>query len=180
MDGKPDNVMLKKWLPQQAILAHPKLKLFVTHGGQSSCQEALCHQKPIVAIPVFGDQPSNAFEAEQKGYGKIIPLAEMNSEKLLEAINEILNNSSYELQAKKYGELVMDQMELPLERAIWWIEHVLRYPGENLFKSPVHDLYWFQLYLLDVILFLSFSPLFCFYFVYRFCCKRSNVKSKTD
>ena len=50
MEGKPDNVMLSKWFPQQDILAHPKLKLFITHAGQSSCQEALCHQKPIVSL----------------------------------------------------------------------------------------------------------------------------------
>lgn len=48
MDGTPENVMLSKWLPQQDILAHPNLKLFVTHGGQSSSQEAWCHKKPMV------------------------------------------------------------------------------------------------------------------------------------
>jgi glucuronosyltransferase len=50
MKDKPDNLMLGKWLPQQDILAHPKLRLFITHGGQSSCQEALCHQKPTVSV----------------------------------------------------------------------------------------------------------------------------------
>ena len=45
MLGKPDNVLLTKWAPQQDILAHPNLKVFVTHAGQSSFQEALCHQK---------------------------------------------------------------------------------------------------------------------------------------
>ena len=49
MPDKPDNVMLSKWLPQPDVLAHPKLKLFITHGGQSSCQEALCHKKPTVS-----------------------------------------------------------------------------------------------------------------------------------
>ena len=29
----PKNVMIQKWVPQQDILAHPNLKLFVTHGG---------------------------------------------------------------------------------------------------------------------------------------------------
>ena len=46
MKDKPDNVMLSQWLPQQDILAHSKLRLFITHGGQSSAQEALCHKKP--------------------------------------------------------------------------------------------------------------------------------------
>jgi glucuronosyltransferase len=49
MDGKPDNVMLSKWLPQQEVLAHPNVKLFITHGGQSSFQETLCHGKPVVS-----------------------------------------------------------------------------------------------------------------------------------
>jgi glucuronosyltransferase len=53
MEGKPDNVLLSKWLPQQDILAHPKLKLFVSHGGQSSCQESLCYQKPMVNLSAF-------------------------------------------------------------------------------------------------------------------------------
>jgi len=48
MADKPDNVMLSKWLPQQDVLGHPKVRLFVSHGGQSSCQESLCHQKPMV------------------------------------------------------------------------------------------------------------------------------------
>ena len=50
MEGKPDNVMLSKWLPQQDLLAHPNLKLFISHMGQSSSQEALCHKKPVVSI----------------------------------------------------------------------------------------------------------------------------------
>ncbi len=48
MDNLPSNVKLSKWLPQQDVLAHPNTKVFVTHGGQSSCQESLCHQKPVV------------------------------------------------------------------------------------------------------------------------------------
>ena len=53
MEGKPDNVLLSKWLPQQEVLAHPNVKLFVTHGGQSSFQETLCHGKPVVKIIIW-------------------------------------------------------------------------------------------------------------------------------
>ena len=49
MEDKPPNVMLHKWLPQQDVLGHPNVKLFVSHGGQSSFQETVCHQKPAVS-----------------------------------------------------------------------------------------------------------------------------------
>ena len=50
MADQPANVRLSKWLPQQAVLAHNNTRLFITHGGQSSTQEALCHRKPTVVV----------------------------------------------------------------------------------------------------------------------------------
>ena len=49
MEDRPANVMLHKWLPQQDVLGHPNVILFVSHGGQSSFQETICHQKPAVS-----------------------------------------------------------------------------------------------------------------------------------
>ena len=57
---KDDNFFIRNWLPQSAILSHPKVKVFVTHGGWNSISESVCHSKPMAVLSFFGDQPSNA------------------------------------------------------------------------------------------------------------------------
>ncbi len=34
LQGKPINVKISKWLPQRDLLTHPKIRLFITQGGQ--------------------------------------------------------------------------------------------------------------------------------------------------
>ena len=40
----PQNVLVLPWVPQQAILAHPATKVFITHCGMHGVLEAIYHQ----------------------------------------------------------------------------------------------------------------------------------------
>ena len=40
----PKNVLTSSWVPQQDVLGHPNLKVFVTHGGLGSVMEAIHHK----------------------------------------------------------------------------------------------------------------------------------------
>ena len=51
--------MVEEWVPQNDILGHPKLKLFITHGGNNGQYEALYHGNielyvvTVVTISIF-------------------------------------------------------------------------------------------------------------------------------
>lgn len=53
----PKNVKIQAWMPQNDILAHVNTKLFMSHCGLLSAQEALWYGVPVLGLPVFADQP---------------------------------------------------------------------------------------------------------------------------
>lgn len=91
----PANVKLMSWLPQQDLLGHPKVRLFITHGGLFSIQEAVYHSVPFIALPVFFDQPINAQKAHEDGYAIRLDWDDLTEETLFNAIQLILHNSKY-------------------------------------------------------------------------------------
>ena len=49
------------------------------------------------------------------------------------------------------GEFIRDQPETPKERALFWVEYVLRHNGARHLRSAARDLNFFQYYCLDVV-----------------------------
>lgn len=73
-------------------LAHPNLRVFITHGGQLSTTEAIHFGVPIVGIPVYGDQFVNMRLAIRKGFGVTVALKENLAELLKPALLEVITN----------------------------------------------------------------------------------------
>lgn len=157
MRDLPANVKLARWLPQQDLLGHPKIRAFVTHGGLLSMFETVFHGVPVVTLPVFCDHDSNAAKAEMDGYAIKLDLFRLTSESLLKAIRRIIHDPKYREEVKRRQFLLRDQKETPLERAVYWTEYVLRHKGARHLQSPARNMGVIQYYLVDVILVLLAS-----------------------
>lgn len=67
------------------------------------------------------------------------------------------------MNAKKLSNQLKDQIAQPLDVAMFWIEYVLRHGGAPHLRNASLELYWFQLYLLDVIGFVILSIVIIYY-----------------
>lgn len=179
----PKNVMTQKWFPQQDILGHRNTKVFVSQGGLLSVHEAKYHGIPLVVLPLYGDQPRNAWAVEDGGYGVHLSWGDVTEESFRESILEVATNPEYRRRISRISRLVHDQPDSPKERAVWWLEYLLRNEGAAHLnqESFARNLSWPQILLLDVLL-LTIFILALLGLIVWFVLRRINSsgKSKVD
>ncbi|MBP2370585.1 macrolide family glycosyltransferase [Pseudonocardia parietis] len=95
----PDDVLVREWVPQLAVLAHASA--FVTHAGMGGCSEGLWHGVPMVAVPQAVDQFGNAARLAELGVGEHLPAGEVTPETLRSAV---LRLASSEVVAQRCAE----------------------------------------------------------------------------
>uniref|UniRef100_A0A8C3VQR5 UDP-glucuronosyltransferase n=1 Tax=Catagonus wagneri TaxID=51154 RepID=A0A8C3VQR5_9CETA len=148
------NTRLYEWIPQNDLLGHPKAKAFITHGGTNGIYEAIYHGVPMVGVPMFADQPDNIAHMKAKGAAVEVNINTMTSADLLNALKTVINEPSYKENAMRLSRIHHDQPVKPLDRAVFWIEFVMRHKGAKHLRPAAHDLTWYQYHSLDVIGFL--------------------------
>ena len=73
----------------------PKTRALISHGGFNSFQEAINSATPIIAVPLFGDQPANAKMAEKRGFGLILHKSNINEETITKTLRKVLEDKRY-------------------------------------------------------------------------------------
>lgn len=139
LKNMPANLMIKDWLPQNDILAHPHVKAFITHGGLLSTHEAIWHGVPMVVIPFISDQHRNSHRSVSAGTAIKVNYETITADKLKKAIVEVLHSPKFRKNVQLQSKRFRDQPEKPLDRAVWWCEFIMRNPKANHLRQPTFN-----------------------------------------
>ena len=75
------------------FLAHPKVKLFIGHGGALGVNEAVYEGVPILGIPLYADQTLNLKVLERHGAAEILEYTDINDETVSTKLTAMLNDA---------------------------------------------------------------------------------------
>ncbi|XP_003510511.3 UDP-glucuronosyltransferase 2B4-like isoform X1, partial [Cricetulus griseus] len=176
---KPDtlgsNTRLYKWIPQNDLLGYPKTRAFITHGGTNGIYEVIYHGIPVVGIPLFADQFDNVVHIKTKGAGVRLDFLTVSSTDLLNTVKTVTTDPFYKENAMRLSRIHHDQPVKPLDRAVFWVEYVMRNKGAKHLRVAAHDLTWFQCHSLDVLAFLLACVVTVIFIITKcclFCCQK--------
>lgn len=113
-------------------------------------EEAIHCKVPVLVIPFLGDQDANANRLEKLKVGVQLDLLEMNEENLREKILETLK-PEYKRNMIKLRDLVYDEPISSLEKAMFWIEYLIRHKGAKHLEFKAKRVPFYRTYCLDFI-----------------------------
>ncbi|CAH1801397.1 unnamed protein product [Owenia fusiformis] len=171
---KPDNLgsntVIDEWIPQNDLIVHPNVKLFVHHCGVSSTYQALSYGLPYIGIPFLFDQRYNCEKLTNRvGSGLTLNPLDLTSETLQGAMEDVINTAIYRENARKGAALYHDQPMDLRDKLVYWVNYVIQHNGANHLRSEgINKLNIFQYFLLDIIcliLGIILLILFCIYHI---------------
>ncbi|KAH8347153.1 hypothetical protein KR059_005868 [Drosophila kikkawai] len=150
--NKPDNIYVIARAPQRQVLAHPNLRLFISHGGLLSVMEGINSGVPMLGLPLFFDQFNNLHRVKQAGMAEVLDANNLNEDTLNSTILKLLENPEYAASAKKMSKCFRDRPMSPLDTAVWWTEYALRNRDATHMRLNVEEIPLIQYYRLETAL----------------------------
>lgn len=106
----PDNLRIESWVPSQLdVLAHPNVRLFVTHAGGNGYHEGLYFGKPLVVRPLWVDCDDQAIRGQDFGVSLTVDHPEtVDADDVLDKVLRVLDEPSFTARAEHYAGLLRD------------------------------------------------------------------------
>lgn len=102
----PPSFQIESFVPQQAVLSHPTIRVFVSHCGMNSINESLYFGKPILALPFLGDQYYNAARLLDLGVALKLNKKTIKSDEVRQKVDLLVKNPSYTDKANKMSAIL--------------------------------------------------------------------------
>lgn len=104
----PDNIYAYSYVPQIEVLSHADV--FLTHCGMNSINEALCFGVPMVAMPFFNDQITNAKQLVKLGLAKKIHSYLQNTKEIYQVVYEVSRDVEMKKNIERMSKAIENQM----------------------------------------------------------------------
>ncbi|XGW11866.1 hypothetical protein V3C99_012939 [Haemonchus contortus] len=181
------NIHTMKWIPQSDLLGDKRLSAFITHAGMNSVLEATFSGKPMVVVPLFGDQYLNAKNMERRGTAVMIDKRDLNKDTLTAAIRDVLSpNATYAHKAATVARSLVGRVAAARADLLYWVKLVAEEGQMDHLMMRARDLSFIQYHCLDIIAYLLAQfivTLIFVFFVVRLLIRRVSIvfkKRKTE
>ncbi|RCN29434.1 hypothetical protein ANCCAN_24812 [Ancylostoma caninum] len=142
------------------------------------------HGKPMILIPLFGDQLVNAKNVERIGTGTLIERSSLNKKTFTDAIQRTLGNREILREAAFVASLLAGRAQQYRNDIAQWAKIIIEHGRMNHLLMHSRNLNLIQYYSLDVLAFLaSLVVSIAFLLLWLFKCLFSRlraVKPKRD
>lgn len=144
----PESIRIIHWVSSVVgHLAHPHVKVFLSHCGINSVYESIWLGTPVICLPMFFDQYHMDNQVQHAGVGLSLDKFKFTADELKSKLEQILNNNTYSRNIER----VQAQMKLHggVQRAADIIETVAKF-GSVVFVPKRVSLPFYAKYNLDV------------------------------
>ncbi|GMT02535.1 hypothetical protein PENTCL1PPCAC_24709, partial [Pristionchus entomophagus] len=150
--AKIDNLVLTDWMPQNDLLNHPNLAVFITHGGMGSVQELAMRGKPAILVPIFADQPRNAAMLEHNRIGKVLSKLEIGDhEKIIALLKELMENPEYTENSRRVARMIANKPFSSKEKLLKHVEFAAEFGPSYALRPQSQDMSLIEYHNLDVL-----------------------------
>ena len=102
----PTNLRIEHWIPSQlGVLAHPNVRVFLTHGGGNGFHEGIYFGKPLLVMPFWLDCFDFAVRAIDSGVGLALDRPpSFTANEVAVKLKRLLAESSFHERTLYWGE----------------------------------------------------------------------------
>lgn len=114
-ESLPSRVRTQHWFPfsPRKLLASPKIRLFVTHCGDTSVYESIFAGIPMVGVPLFADQPDVCARLLDAKIGLVVSKFNLSADLLRSSIESVMTNRMFKNEAMLLRDFYLQQKPGP-------------------------------------------------------------------